>query len=217
MRVGAVSFSLAVALAGCSTRATSRITRDGTVNPDAWWREGVCYEVFVRSFYDSNGDGIGDLRGLTSRLDYINDGNPTSTASLGANCIWLMPIDKSMSYHGTMWSTITTSIRGTGLTMISGIWWLKRTGAGFTSSSISFPTTPAVKIPGFKPRYTIRAVHIAIGTVGRRPFRFRRDRGDRKRGTSHRCATSTTTEFSGTRCRISITALAQCAPKCKKF
>jgi alpha-amylase len=66
----------------------------------AWWRDGVCYEVFVRSFYDSDGDGIGDLRGLTSRLDYINDGNPASTASLGANCIWLMPIDRSTSYHG---------------------------------------------------------------------------------------------------------------------
>ncbi len=100
MRVGAVSFSLAVAFAGCSTRATSRIARDATVNPDAWWRQGVCYEVFVRSFYDSDGDGIGDLRGLTSRLDYINDGNPNSTSSLGANCIWLMPIDRSMSYHG---------------------------------------------------------------------------------------------------------------------
>jgi len=56
--------------------------------------------VFVRSFADSDGDGIGDLRGLTARLDYINDGNPLSTTSLGARCIWLMPIDKSMSYHG---------------------------------------------------------------------------------------------------------------------
>src|SRR5205814_2658821 len=65
-----------------------------------WVRGATCYEVFVRSFYDSDGDGIGDLRGLTARLDYINDGNPASKRSLGANCIWLMPIDKSMSYHG---------------------------------------------------------------------------------------------------------------------
>jgi glycosidase len=70
------------------------------VSANQWWRGGVCYEVFVRSFYDSDGDGVGDLRGLTARLDYINDGNPKSTHSLGANCIWLMPIDKSMSYHG---------------------------------------------------------------------------------------------------------------------
>jgi glycosidase len=66
----------------------------------AWWRDGVCYEVFVRSFADADGDGVGDLRGLISRLDYINDGNPASTSSLGARCIWLMPIDMSASYHG---------------------------------------------------------------------------------------------------------------------
>jgi alpha-amylase len=61
---------------------------------------GVCYEVFVRSFADADGDGVGDLRGLISHLDYINDGNPRSTTDLGANCIWLMPIAKSVSYHG---------------------------------------------------------------------------------------------------------------------
>ena len=66
----------------------------------AWRRGGVCYEIFVRSFYDSDGDGIGDLAGLTAKLDYVNDGNPRSTKSLGAKCIWLMPIAASPSYHG---------------------------------------------------------------------------------------------------------------------
>ena len=61
---------------------------------------GVCYEVFVRSFADADGDGVGDLRGLISHLDYINDGNPGSTTDLGASCVWLMPIAKSVSYHG---------------------------------------------------------------------------------------------------------------------
>jgi glycosidase len=65
------------------------------------WRDGAtCYEVFVRSFRDSDGDGIGDLKGLTASLDYINDGNPQSTRSLGARCLWLMPIMESPSYHG---------------------------------------------------------------------------------------------------------------------
>ena len=52
----------------------------------------VCYEVFVRSFYDSDGDGVGDLRRLTQKLDYIK--------GLGADCIWLMPVAESPSYHG---------------------------------------------------------------------------------------------------------------------
>ncbi len=67
---------------------------------DGWWDDGVCYEVFVRSFYDSNGDGIGDLNGLIQKLDYINDGDPGTQQDLGANCIWLMPIAESPSYHG---------------------------------------------------------------------------------------------------------------------
>ena len=66
----------------------------------SWVRGATCYEVFVRSFYDSNGDGVGDLNGLTAKLDYINDGNPRSDRSLGARCIWLMPIVESPSYHG---------------------------------------------------------------------------------------------------------------------
>lgn len=68
--------------------------------PPAWTRGATCYEVFVRSFADGNGDGIGDLKGLTEKLDYINDGNPRSARSLGARCIWLMPVAESPSYHG---------------------------------------------------------------------------------------------------------------------
>ncbi|MEJ2238755.1 MAG: alpha-amylase family glycosyl hydrolase [Gemmatimonadales bacterium] len=65
------------------------------------WKHGaVCYEIFVRSFYDSDGDGIGDLNGLIQKLDYINDGDPNSRRDLGAQCIWLMPVAQSPSYHG---------------------------------------------------------------------------------------------------------------------
>jgi alpha-amylase len=60
----------------------------------------VFYEVFVRSFSDSDGDGIGDLRGLTEKLDYLNDGNPDTTDDLGIGGIWLMPVNPSPSYHG---------------------------------------------------------------------------------------------------------------------
>ncbi len=80
--------------------ASSPVRTEAASDPPEWWRDGVCYEIFVRSFADSDGDGVGDLRGLTARLDYINDGNPNSRVGLGANCIWLMPISRSMTYHG---------------------------------------------------------------------------------------------------------------------
>lgn len=57
------------------------------------------YEVFVYSFYDSDGDGVGDLRGLTEKLDYINDGDPDTDTDLGCDGIWLMPIMPSTTYH----------------------------------------------------------------------------------------------------------------------
>ena len=58
------------------------------------------YEVFVRSFQDSDGDGVGDLRGLIERLDYLNDGDPATTDDLGVTGIWLMPVTEGLSYHG---------------------------------------------------------------------------------------------------------------------
>ena len=57
------------------------------------------YEVFVYSFADSNGDGVGDLNGLYDNLGYINDGQPSSGMDLSAGEIWLMPIFPSPTYH----------------------------------------------------------------------------------------------------------------------
>lgn len=65
-----------------------------------WYGNAVMYEVMVRSFFDSNGDGIGDLNGLTQKLDYLNTGNPSTTTDLKVDALWLMPIFKSPSYHG---------------------------------------------------------------------------------------------------------------------
>ncbi len=59
----------------------------------------VYYQIFVGSFSDSNGDGIGDLRGIINRFDYLNDGDPNSGLSLGVEGIWLSPIFSSPSYH----------------------------------------------------------------------------------------------------------------------
>lgn len=63
--------------------------------PDLWWRHGVIYQVYPRSFQDSNGDGVGDLRGVVRRLDHLNDGTPSS---LGVDAIWLSPIYPSPGF-----------------------------------------------------------------------------------------------------------------------
>lgn len=57
------------------------------------------YELFVYSFYDSDGDGIGDLQGVLDKLDYLNDGDDTTDTDLGINGIWLMPVMPSTTYH----------------------------------------------------------------------------------------------------------------------
>jgi alpha-glucosidase len=59
---------------------------------DHWWRGAVIYQLYPRSFADSNGDGIGDLRGIASKLDYI--------ASLGVDAVWLCPIYASPGADG---------------------------------------------------------------------------------------------------------------------
>ncbi|MBI3745340.1 MAG: DUF3459 domain-containing protein [Chloroflexi bacterium] len=71
-----------------------------TTNQPGWWTNRLFYEVFVRSFADSNGDGIGDLSGLTAHLDQLNDGNPATAGDLGVTGLWLMPTFPSPSYHG---------------------------------------------------------------------------------------------------------------------
>ena len=58
-----------------------------TIEKKAWWKEAVIYQIYPRSFMDSNGDGIGDLCGITSRLDYL--------AELGIDVIWLSPVYSS--------------------------------------------------------------------------------------------------------------------------
>ncbi|WP_035797761.1 alpha-amylase family glycosyl hydrolase [Butyrivibrio sp. MB2005] len=57
------------------------------------------YEIFVYSFYDSDGDGIGDIQGVIDKLDYVNDGDDATDTDLGCNMIWLMPVCPSPTYH----------------------------------------------------------------------------------------------------------------------
>ena len=59
-------------------------TSDETTIDRDWWRGAVIYQIYPRSYQDQNGDGVGDLVGITSRLDYVAD--------LGVDAIWLSPV-----------------------------------------------------------------------------------------------------------------------------
>ncbi len=87
--------------ASASKTPMSQTDPSATVSgQESWWNDTIFYEIFVRSFKDSNGDGVGDINGLIEKLDYLNDGDPETTTDLGVTGIWLMPIAKSPSYHG---------------------------------------------------------------------------------------------------------------------
>lgn len=89
---------LLIMLVLCPLVVTAQAQEAG--EPSAWWQNRVFYEIFVRSFYDSDGDGIGDLQGIISKLDYLNDGDPTTSDDLGVTGIWLMPVTEGPTYHG---------------------------------------------------------------------------------------------------------------------
>ncbi len=117
IRMAAAVLAAAITLVACGTEErTNDGTKEGTEEgADERTEEGAgtteiplnvpddnyrtYYEVFVYSFCDSDGDGIGDLQGLISRLDYINDGDDATDSDLGCNGIWLMPVNPSPTYH----------------------------------------------------------------------------------------------------------------------
>jgi glycosidase len=99
---------LAILLSGCqptapdnsisknSNSAAASITPAEAQQPDAqtaaWWHDAVFYQIWPRSFYDTNGDGHGDFNGMTAKLPYLAD--------LGVNALWLTPMFEAPSYHG---------------------------------------------------------------------------------------------------------------------
>jgi len=93
----------------------------------AWWKESVVYQIYPRSFCDSNGDGVGDLRGIIGRLDYLQD--------LGVDVVWLSPVYKSpnddngydisdyrdiMAEFGTLadWDELLAAMHGRGIRLV---------------------------------------------------------------------------------------------------
>src|SRR5947199_8371459 len=74
------------------TSRSRRTAPPPDVIPDLWYKNAIIYNLDVRTFMDADGDGVGDFRGLTGRLDYL--------AGLGVNAIWLMPFYPSPNRDG---------------------------------------------------------------------------------------------------------------------
>jgi glycosidase len=77
-------------IGGCSSRKDVQVMNDNYRN---------YYEIFVRSFYDSDSNGIGDIKGVIEKLDYLKDKEYKTNKDLGVDGIWLMPIMPSPTYH----------------------------------------------------------------------------------------------------------------------
>jgi oligo-1,6-glucosidase len=78
------SFLAMVFFTGQSCNSNQNTVQNNTAGNTKWWKEAVVYQLYPRSFQDSDSDGVGDLKGITQRLDYLKD--------LGINAIWLNPI-----------------------------------------------------------------------------------------------------------------------------
>lgn len=93
-----IAMALVISMVSVLAASCNWITPAPEVDPiDDNYR--TFYQIFVGSFSDSNNDGIGDIRGIINRMDYLNDGNIHSGKSLGVQGIWLSPIFTSPSYH----------------------------------------------------------------------------------------------------------------------
>ncbi len=88
----ALSSMLSFFLSACNTTENNQMNsnEDSSSADRKWWKEAVVYQIYPRSFKDSDGDGIGDLKGIQSKLDYVK--------SLGVDVIWLNPIFESPNY-----------------------------------------------------------------------------------------------------------------------
>ncbi|NNF19964.1 MAG: alpha-glucosidase [Flavobacteriaceae bacterium] len=84
MKKSLLFLSLLLLVLGCAENVKKK---EDSITGRAWWKEGIIYQIYPRSFKDSDGDGIGDLKGVIEKLDYIE--------SLGVNMVWMNPIYSS--------------------------------------------------------------------------------------------------------------------------
>ncbi len=125
-----------------------------------WWKHGVIYQIYPRSFQDTDGDGVGDLKGISERLDYLE--------WLGVDAIWISPIYPSpmadFGYDVSDYCNIDPLFGS--LADVRSALSPRRMHARSRSSSISCRTTPRIAIRGFSKAVRRAAIPSATGTSG---------------------------------------------------
>ena len=105
------------------TRTTTATVQPQLADDPLWYLDAVIYQLHVKAFFDSNGDGVGDFSGLTEKLDYIRD--------LGVNTVWVMPFYPSpLKDDGYDVSDYEACTRRTARWRTSSASFAKRTSAG---------------------------------------------------------------------------------------
>ena len=101
MRIARLFFpALVLLMISCQDNDGAETSGKDYPDTEAWWNDQVFYQLFVRSFYDSDGDGSGDLQGVIQKLDYLNDGDPSTQNDLGVTALMLMPVFQASNYDG---------------------------------------------------------------------------------------------------------------------
>ena len=181
---------------------------------EPWWQTGVVYQIYPRSFADADGDGVGDLPGITARLDYV--------AALGVDAVWLSPIFRSpmadFGYDISRLPRRRPAVRDAGRPRRARRG--GRTAATCGSSSTSSPTTPPTSTRGSSSRARRGTTPSATGTSGatrartaRRPTTGRASSAAR-RGSSTRRPASTTCTCSTASSRTSTGATPRSRRRC---
>ena len=136
----------------------------------SWQRGATCYEVFVRSFADSDGDGIGDLRGPHRAARLHQRRRPASDATTWApRCIWLMPVAESPGYHGYDVSRLLS--RRAGLRhqrRLQGAWCARPTQRGIrvlVDMVLNHTVQRASVLPGGTPRHRVAVPRLVFPLV----------------------------------------------------
>ena len=127
-------------------------------NVPKWAENAVFYQIYPQTFYDSNGDGIGDLKGIIQKLDYVK--------SLGVDAIWINPLNLHLPMLAMIFPTITKLLRDMAQTKMQNNYLPKHINEDFTFYSTLWQVTRLWNTRGSRLRHDRTPTNTQTGTFG---------------------------------------------------